>query len=179
MSDEDNKPRKKPLNRRSFMASVLGGAAVAGGASALIAGEAQAQQRPTGRSDSDSGSYADRGGYGRTGVTDSDPYDRAGYGIGSGGGGYASGCSDSDGGAYADPGGNGRYCGGSGYGASGLTDSDPVDSGGNGRGNGTGVTDSDTGYGSDPAGRGYSGRTDSDSGSNRDRAGHGRGPARG
>ena len=42
MSDEDNKPKKKPLNRRSFMASVLGGAAVAGGASSLIAGEAQA-----------------------------------------------------------------------------------------------------------------------------------------
>ena len=45
MSDDDNKPRKKPLNRRSFMASILGGAAVAGGASSLIAGEAQAPQR--------------------------------------------------------------------------------------------------------------------------------------
>ena len=88
-------------------------------------------------------------------------------------------CADHRAPSYADPGGNGRYCGGTGYGASGLTDSDPVDRGGNGRGNGTGVSDSDTGYGSDPAGRGYSGRTDSDSGSNRDRAGHGRGPARG
>ena len=71
MSDEDKKP-KKPLNRRSFMATVVGGAAVVGGASALIAGEAKAQQRPTGRSDSDTGNGADRGGYGRTGVSDSD-----------------------------------------------------------------------------------------------------------
>ncbi|WP_296819894.1 hypothetical protein [Brevundimonas sp.] len=141
--------KKKRLNRRSFMATVLGGVA-ATGATTLIAGEAQAQQRPTGRSDSDSGSYADRANYGRTGITDSDPYDGVGRGIGSGGGG-----------------------------ASGLTDSDPVDRGGNGRGNGTGVTDSDSGSGSDPAGRGYSGITESDSGSNRDRAGHGRGRPRG
>lgn len=143
--------KKKRLNRRSFMATVLGGVA-ATGATTLIAGEAQAQQRPTGRSDSDSGSYADRANYGRTGITDSDPYDGVGRGVGSGGGGG---------------------------GASGLTDSDPVDRGGNGRGNGTGVTDSDSGSGSDPAGRGYSGLTDSDSGSNRDRAGHGRGRPRG
>ena len=51
--------KKKRLNRRSFMATILGGAA-ATGASGLIAGGAQAQQRPTGRTDSDSGSYADR-----------------------------------------------------------------------------------------------------------------------
>ena len=107
MSDDDNKPRKKPLNRRSFMASVLGGAAVAGGASSLIAGEAQAQQRPTGRSDSDSGSYADRGGYGRTGMTDSDPYDRAGYGSDPAGRGY-SGRTDSDSGSNRDRAGHGR-----------------------------------------------------------------------
>lgn len=148
MTDET---KKKRLNRRSFMATVLGGAA-ATGATGLIAGEAQAQQRPTGRTDSDSGSYADRANYGRTGMTDSDPYDRSGYGIGSGGG------------------------GGGGGGRSGLTDSDPVDRGGNGRGDLNGFTDSDSG---DRAGRGYSGITDSDSGSNRDRAGHGRGRPRG
>ena len=102
------------VNRRRSLAFSLGldwrctdaelvgalSAAVAGVSSSLIAGEAQAQQRPTGRTDSDSGSYADLGGYGRTGRTDSDPYDRAGYGIGGGGGGYTSGCSDSDGGPY-------------------------------------------------------------------------------
>ena len=128
MSDEDNKPKKKPLNRRSFMASVLGGAAVAGGASSLIAGEARAQQRPTGRTDGDSGSYADRGGYGRTGMTDSDPYDRAGYGVGGGGGGRT-----------------------------GLSDSDPVDAAGNGRGGSrgrTGISDSDSGSNADAAGEG-------------------------
>lgn len=113
MAEEDNKP-KKPLNRRSFMATVIGGAAVAGGASALIAGEAHAQQRPTGRSDSDSGSNADRGGYGRTGVTDADSYDRAGYGIS----GSRSGVSDAD---PVDTGGNGRGSGGV---RTGLTDSD-------------------------------------------------------
>lgn len=130
MSEEDNKP-KRPLNRRSFMATVIGGAAVVGGASTLIAGEAKAQQRRTGRSDSDSGSGADEGGFGRTGVTDSDPYDRPGYGI------------------------SGTR--------SGLSDGDPVDPGGNGRGSG-GVR---------------TGLTDSDSGSNADQANYGRGAPRG
>lgn len=149
MSDSDD-TKKTPLNRRSFMATVLGGAAVAGGASALITGQARAQQRPTGNSDNDSGSYADPAGYGATGVSDSDPYDAAGYGVGGGGGG----------GGYQ----------------SGLSDSDPVDPGGNGRGQGTGLSDSDP---SDSAGYGYSGMTDSDSGSNADAPGHGRGNPRG
>ena len=128
MTDETDNPNKKRLHRRSFMASVLGGVAVAGGASALIAGSARAQQRPTGRSDSDSGASADRAGYGRTGATDSDSNDRAGYGVGGGGGGR-----------------------------SGLSDSDPVDPAGNGRGSGgrnTGISDSDSGSNADAAGQG-------------------------
>lgn len=130
MSDEGNKP-KKPLNRRSFMATVVGGVAVAGAASTLIAGEAKAQQRPTGRTDSDSGNNADQGGYGRTGVTDSDPYDRPGYGVSSG----QTGLTDSDSGGNADAVGNGR--GATRSTRSGLTDSDSgsaADQGGYGRG---------------------------------------------
>ena len=128
MTDEADKPKKKPLNRRSFMASVVGGAAVVGGASTLIAGSAHAQQRPTGRTDSDSGSGSDRPGYGRTGLSDSDPHDSAGYGVGGGGGGRT-----------------------------GLSDSDPVDAAGNGRGGSrgrTGISDSDSGSNADAAGEG-------------------------
>ena len=76
--------KKKRLNRRSFMATVLGGVA-ATGATTLIAGEAQAQQRPTGRSDSDSGYGSDPAGRGYSGLTDSDSgsnRDRAGHGRG-------------------------------------------------------------------------------------------------
>jgi hypothetical protein len=47
-----------------------------------------------------------------------------------------------------DPAGRGRG------GGSGITDRDPTDPAGRGRGGGSGITDSDTGQGSDPAGRG-------------------------
>lgn len=149
-------PTRK-LNRRSFLFTVAGGAITAGGALGIVSDEARALQvtdcdpsDPAGRgsgrtprtgvTDSDSGGNADRGGCGRgtrpptgsaqpgsTGITDSDPTDRAGYGRGSRGGG-GTGVSDADTGANADRGGHGR-----------------------GR---TGVTDSDTGTGSDPIGRG-------------------------
>ena len=75
---------KKKLNRRSFMSRIAGGALIAGGATALVTGKAEAQNY-TGRTDSDSGANADRGGYGHTGLTDSDSgngADRASYGRG-------------------------------------------------------------------------------------------------
>src|SRR5262245_31129459 len=109
MSDE-----KKRLNRRSFMSRVAGAAVIAGSAAGVVTGEARAQNY-TGHTDRDSGSNADRAGYGRTGVTDRDSgngADRAGYGRGG-----QSGVSDSDSGQYADPAGRGR-------GSSGLTDND-------------------------------------------------------
>jgi hypothetical protein len=64
----------KRLSRRSFMSRVVGAAVIAGGATALVTGQASAQANPnyTGRTDADSGSAADRAGYGRTGITDSD-----------------------------------------------------------------------------------------------------------
>lgn len=88
---------KKSLSRRSFMRTVSG-AAIALGASAVVAGSAQAQI-----TDRDSGAYADPAN--RSGITDSDAGDRAGNGRG----GYsASGYTDSDSGPCADRGGNGR-----------------------------------------------------------------------
>ena len=119
------------LSRRSFVASVIGGAALGGSATALVTGGAQAQNiRYTGVTDSDTGEHADRPGYG-TGVrnqyTDQDrgpnadaqfhgrgPNERA-EGAPSGSGRYdepATNCSDSDGGPNADPGGRGRRCSG-------------------------------------------------------------------
>jgi len=89
----------------------------------------------TGRTDSDSGANGDRAGYGRTGL------------------------SDSDSGNSADRAGYGRDGGGS----SGVSDSDPSDPVGHGRGG---------------SGRGQTGITDSDSGNGADRAGNGRGGAR-
>jgi hypothetical protein len=63
-----------------------------------------------------------------------------------------------------------------------VSDHDPTDPIGRGRGGGTGVTDSDTGPGADPRGRGRGGSapgstgvTDSDSGANADAVGRGRG----
>jgi hypothetical protein len=113
------------LNRRSFVASVVGGAS-------LLAGRAAAQNvRYSGVTDCDSGAQADRPSYGtgvRNQVTDQDsgpnadprchgrgPQNRA-QGGPSGYGRYgepASNCSDSDSGTNADPGGRGRSCGGS------------------------------------------------------------------
>jgi hypothetical protein len=114
----------RKLNRRSFVASVVGGAA-------LVTGTARAQNtRYSGVTDSDTGAQADRPGYG-TGVrnqyTDQDTgpnADRQFHGRGpngrpegsvSGTGRYgeaASGCSDSDVGAGSDPGGRGIRCNG-------------------------------------------------------------------
>src|SRR5215468_4211666 len=105
---------KKRLNRRSFMSRVAGAAMLAGGAAGVVTGAAKAQNY-TGRTDSDSGSNADRSGYGRTGISDSDSgagSDRPGYGRG----GHA-GVTDHDTGVGADPAGRGR-------GNSGITDSD-------------------------------------------------------
>jgi hypothetical protein len=119
------------LNRRSFVATVLGGAIVGGGATALVVGPAQAQNtRYSGVTDSDTGEHADRPGYGvgtRNNYTDQDigpnadaqfhgrgPNGRA-EGSTSGQGGYnepQSGCSDTDAGPGADPGGRGRRCNG-------------------------------------------------------------------
>jgi hypothetical protein len=119
---------KKKLNRRSFMARIAGGAVIAGGATALVTGKAEAQNQ-TGRTDSDSGNNADRAGYGRTGMTDSDSgngADRASYGRG--GGGNRTGWTDTDSGGNADNAGNGR----------GATRSNP-----------TGLTDGDSGSAAD------------------------------
>ena len=125
---------RKTFNRRSFVTTVAG-AALGGGAFALLATGARAQ-RPcranTGYSDTDAGEIRDPGGCGRppatpntpyTGVTDADGgADREGYGRGvrnaPGRGaplaplhGYT-GCSDSDRGTSGDPGNAGRHCGG-------------------------------------------------------------------
>ena len=58
--------KKGKLSRRSFLTRVAG-TAIATGAAASVTGGAIAQNY-TGRTDSDTGSYADRGGYGRTGA---------------------------------------------------------------------------------------------------------------
>jgi hypothetical protein len=116
------------LNRRSFVASVIGGAALGGSATALVSGRAEAQTMPyTGVTDSDTGAgHADRPGYG-TGVrnqhTDRDTGPNADaqfHGRGQPGdisgqgryGEYPSGCSDSDRGSGSDPGGRGTSCNG-------------------------------------------------------------------
>ena len=98
-------------------------------------------------------------------------------------------CSDTDSGAGADPGGHGRTC--AGRPQTGVTDRDPSDPAGRGRGTlpemhggprPTNTTDSDSGPNADPAGRGRgrygevrSGVTDSDRPPNADPAGNGRG----
>src|SRR3954468_13764913 len=115
------------LNRRSFVATVIGGSATA-----LLAAEARAQNtRYSGVTDSDTGEHADRPGYGvgtRNQYTDRDTGPNADaqfHGRGpagrnpdgpSGQGSYgdaASNCSDTDSGPNADPGGRGRRCNGS------------------------------------------------------------------
>lgn len=122
-------PTRKP-SRRSFLNQVLGGAA-AGGALALLAGSARAQNtRYSGVTDTDSGEHADRPGYGvgtRNNYTDNDTGPNADpqfhgrgpngrpNGSASGQGSYAepqSGCSDTDSGSGSDPGGRGRRCNG-------------------------------------------------------------------
>jgi hypothetical protein len=121
----------RKLNRRSFVASVAGGALIGGGATGLVLGRAEAQNtRYSGVTDSDTGEHADRPGYGtgtRNQYTDRDtgpnadaqfhgrgPNGRA-EGSQSGTGRYDEperGCSDTDGGPGADPSGRGRRCGG-------------------------------------------------------------------
>ncbi len=162
---------RRQLNRRSFLASVSGGL-VAGGALALIGGApraARAQTGPwTGVTDSDSGSYADNAGHGR----------------GPGGNRYGqpaqpqrqTGYSDSDSGANADPSGAGRR------GArTGVTDSDPTDPYGNGRGalNSGGRAVRPNQRRPDGTCVHYTGRTDSDAGAARDPSSYGHGGSRG
>jgi hypothetical protein len=120
----------RKLNRRSFVATVIGGAAAGGGATFLVADRSAAQTMPyTGVTDSDTGAHADRPGYGvgvRNQYTDRDTGPNADpqfHGRGpngrppnspSGQGSYgepATGCSDSDSGPGSDPGGRGRRCG--------------------------------------------------------------------
>ena len=115
------------FNRRSFLARVIGGGAVAGGAIGLIAGRAAAQTY-TGVTDADVTPVRDRPGYGtgtRNRYTDRDTGPNAdpqfggrgpqGEGTVSGQGSYGeypSGCSDTDGGPGADPAGRGVRCNG-------------------------------------------------------------------
>jgi hypothetical protein len=123
------KPSRK-VTRRSFVASVIGGTLIGGGAASLVIGPAHAQNtRYSGVTDSDTGQHADRPGYGvgtRNVYTDQDTGPTADpqfHGRGpnrqegnpSGTGRYqegASGCSDADRGSGADPGGRGRTCNG-------------------------------------------------------------------
>ena len=159
---------RRKLNRRSFLARVAGGA-VAAGALGTIGGAARAGQTGpyTGITDSDSGSYADNAGHGRGpggnayGQPQQPAQPQSGY----------TGYSDSDSGANADRSGHGRR------GRpiqTGITDSDPSDPYGQGRGTGGGfvrggIRQPDGSY------RWYTGVTDSDSGANRDPYGYGRG----
>lgn len=119
----------RKLNRRSFVASVAGGALIGGGATSFVLGRAEAQNtRYSGVTDSDTGQHADRPGYGtgtRSQYTDQDRGPNADaqfHGRGptgtqggvSGTGRYdgpVSGCSDNDHGSGSDPGGHGRTCG--------------------------------------------------------------------
>lgn len=146
-------PRRK-LSRRSFLASVAGGSALAGGALLFVSGRAEAYQRsPSGCSDSDPlGSAGDPANYGRrcsraTGITDTDPTDPT-----NGGRRQRTGCSDGDSGQGSDPGGWGRRC----RPATGITDNDAGDptNGGRGNQNRRRCNDSDSGSRADNAGEG-------------------------
>jgi len=130
-------PSRK-LNRRSFLAVVIGGGAVAGGAAALVIGRnALPAASANGITDSDTGQVADAAAHGRgtpRGYTDSDAApvrdaQSAGRGPGARSQGVpsategrptpaaasvrgpaSSGCSDADVGVVADAGGRGRAC---------------------------------------------------------------------
>ena len=149
----------RTTNRRSFLAAVAGGGAVAGAALTLVLGpEARAQNsRYTGVTDCDTGSRADRPGYGtgdRNQHTDSDTGPNADarcHGRGSNSGADTgtqynpttnpnSGCSDQDYGPEGDPGGHGRACRG--------REANPYAP------QVSGCTDRDTGNGSDSIGNG-------------------------
>ena len=97
----------RKLSRRSFMARVVGGAVVGGGAIAALGGRAEAFQI----TDADRGPNSDPAN--RTGLTDSDPRDRPGNGQGAR---RRRPCTDSDSGPNSDTAGNGR--------GNGVTDSD-------------------------------------------------------
>ncbi len=159
------KPRRK-LNRRSFLGQVAGGA-VAVGALGVIGGEARAGQTGpyTGVTDSDSGSYADNAGHGRGpgGNAQGQPQQPQ-----SGQTGY----SDSDSGQGADPSGGGRRGRPT---QTGITDRDPTDSYGQGRGTSGNTTRNSIQRRPDGSFASYSGITDSDSGQTRDPANYGRG----
>jgi len=143
-------------SRRSFLRTVVGGAALSGATSIVTGAHAQVRTWSaneaacaSGVTDSDRGGEADPVGNGRgTGITDSDSgesADRSGYGQGTG-------VSDEDSGEAADRAGYGS-------GPRTITDrdggahADPV---GEGRGRER-HTDTDTGFGSDPIGRGEGG----------------------
>ncbi|MFN3834552.1 MAG: hypothetical protein ACK4NO_01490 [Glycocaulis sp.] len=154
MTDEPSgKPGLRPISRRSFMASVAGGATLLG-----LSGCATTGAVYTGVTDNDGGLYADAAGYGVRG-------------------GYRA-CTDSDVGSYADPVNQGRSC----QHQSGITDNDTgpyADPIGNGRGGRpqTGYTDNDTGPYADPVGGGRGGPracSDSDRGPYADPAYQGR-----
>jgi hypothetical protein len=128
-------PTRK-LNRRSFLAAVIGGGAVAGGAAVLFIGRGSGPiAAGTGVTDSDTGQIADAAAHGRgvpRGYTDGDlapvrDAQAAGRGPGArsqaapaGGRGMpaaasvrapaSTGCSDADVGVVADAGGRGRAC---------------------------------------------------------------------
>jgi len=107
---------QKRSDRRSFLARILGGVVVAGGAMGAVTGSASAQSY-SGRTDADSRDAVNYG-RGRTGLTDSDSTDTSGNGRG-----RQTGLTDSN---STDTSGNGR--------GTGLTDSDSTDATGNGRG---------------------------------------------
>ncbi len=143
-------------SRRSFLRTVVGGAALSGATSIINGAHAQVHTWSaneaacaSGITDSDGGAEADPVGNGRgTGITDSDSgksADRAGYGQGTG-------VTDEDSGESADRAGYGR-------GPRSVTDRDRgahADPAGEGRGTER-HTDTDTGFGSDPIGRGVGG----------------------
>ena len=153
------------LNRRSFLGQVAGGAATIG-ALGLIGGSARAQTGPyTGVTDTDSGSHADNAGHGRGpgGNASGNPPPVSNP---------QSGYSDSDSGANADPSGNGRR------GRSvqtGITDTDPTDPYGQGRGTSGNTARNFSATRPDGSRATWSGITDSDSGQTRDPANYGRG----
>jgi len=150
-----SKTKGRP-SRRSFLRTVVGGAALSGATSVINGAYAQGRTWSadevacaSGITDSDGGAQADPVGNGRgTGVTDSDSgaaADEAGYGQGTG-------VTDEDTGESADQAGYGR-------GARSVTDRDGgahADPAGEGRGRER-HTDTDTGFGSDPIGRGEGG----------------------
>lgn len=182
---------EKPyVNRRSFLARVVGTSLLGGGALSVVVGNSHAQQNLS-RSCLTDRDSSDRPDYGRqTGLTDTDPTDSAGRGT-------LTNRTDSD---VTDAENRGRSwrCAN----RTGVTDGDSgasADLAGFGLGRRTGVTDSDSGANADRSGRGRggsragasdndptdragygrgsgrSGVTDSDSGANADAAGSGRG----